>query len=248
MEYIIKFIYGFILPPGLFVTLLVILSIWLHRRHRTVAVITWCLSILLYLSYIPMTGNLLVHPLENCYQPPSQLNGDVLVMLGGGATPDTPDINGKGQLSGDAANRLLTTFRLYKKTGLPIILSGGQVFPDSGVEANIARRQLVSLGVPQNKIIMENKSITTTQNAENTKKILRTHQFHRPVLVTSAFHMQRAVMNFNKIDVQVQPYPTDYLVSKKLSVYPMLFVPSEGSATFTAIKEYIGILALYLSF
>ncbi|GGL59670.1 YdcF family protein [Sporolactobacillus putidus] len=246
MEYVIKFVYGFILPPGLFVTLLVILSVWLHRRHRSAAVLTWCLSILLYLSYIPITGDLLVHPLENAYQPSARLNGDVIVMLGGGATPDTPDINGKGQLSGDAANRLLTTFRLYKKTGLPIILSGGQVFPDSGVEANIAKRQLISLGVPQNKIMTENKSITTAQNARNTKAIMHTHQFGRPILVTSAFHMRRAVMNFHKIGIQVQPYPTDYLVSRKLSVYPMQFVPSEGSVTSTAVKEYIGILALYL--
>lgn len=246
MEYVIKFVYGFILPPGLFVTLLVILSVWLHRRHRSAAVLTWCLSILLYLSYIPITGDLLVHPLENAYQPPARLNGDVIVMLGGGATPDTPDINGKGQLSGDAANRLLTTFRLYKKTGLPIILSGGQVFPDSGVEANIAKRQLISLGVPQNKIMTENKSITTAQNARNTKAIMHIHQFSRPILVTSAFHMRRAVMNFHKTGIQVQPYPTDYLVSRKLSVYPMQFVPSEGSVTSTAVKEYIGILALYL--
>ncbi|MDD9147963.1 YdcF family protein [Sporolactobacillus sp. CQH2019] len=244
MEYIIKFVYGFILPPGLFVTLLVILSIRI-RRHRPVAIITGSLAVLLYLSYIPITGDLLLHPLENAYQPPSHPSGDVIVMLGGGATPDTPDINGKGQLSGDAANRLLTTFRLYKLTGLPIILSGGKVFPDSGIEADIAKRQLIALGVPGNKIMTENKSITTTQNARNTKAVMRTHRLNRPILVTSAFHMRRAVMNFNKTGVQVQPYPTDYLTSRRLSVYPMQFVPSEGSATSTAVKEYIGILALY---
>ncbi|RYL95891.1 YdcF family protein [Sporolactobacillus sp. THM7-4] len=243
MEYIIKFIYGFILPPGLFVTLLFISGMWMRRYSRRAAMLTWALSLLLYIYLIPMTGILLVHPLEDRYQPPKQVNGDVIVMLGGGATPDTPDIDGKGQLSGVAANRLLTTFRLYKKTGLPIILSGGKVFPDSGVESEIAKRLLVNSGVPKNKVFTENKSITTKTNAIYTKRILSRYHFDHPVLVTSAFHMERAVLNFNKTGIRVQPYPTDYLTSRKVAVYPGQFVPSSGSVAFTALKEYVGILA-----
>ncbi|TGA98501.1 YdcF family protein [Sporolactobacillus shoreae] len=242
MEYIIKFIYGFILPPGLFFTLMVILSLWLRQRNRRLFFLTGGFALLLYLSFIPLTGILLVHPLENSYKPPAHPNGDVIVMLGGGATLGTPDMNGEGQLSGDAANRLMTAFRLYRETGLPVIVSGGKVYPDSGVEADIAKRELIALGMPANKVIVENKSITTRQNAINTKKILVRFHYVRPVLVTSAFHMPRAVRNFSQIGIRVGPYPTDYLASKKLSLYPGQFVPSDGGVAFTAIKEYAGLL------
>ncbi|WP_010631567.1 YdcF family protein [Sporolactobacillus vineae] len=243
MEYVIKFIYGFMLPPGLFVTLTAAAAVWLWRQKRKAACFCGAFSVLLYLSFLPLTGALLVHPLENRYQPPAQVNGDVIVMLGGGATEGTPDLNGTGQLSGDAANRLLMTYRLYQKTGLPIIASGGKVYPDSGREADIARRELIALGVPKGKVIAENQSLTTRQNAVNTEKILKQRRFVRPVLVTSAFHMPRAVRNFQKVGAQVIPYPTDYLVSKRIALYPAQFVPSDAATAATALKEYAGLLA-----
>jgi Uncharacterized conserved protein len=243
MEYVIKAIYGFLLPPGLFVTLMAAGAVWLWKRQRRIAMFSGVFSLLLYISFLPLTGALLVHPLENRYQPPAQVKGDVIVMLGGGATLGTPDMNGTGQLSGDAANRLLTTYRLYKKTGLPVITSGGKVYPDSGREADIAKRELIALGMPADKVIAENQSLTTRQNAMNTEKVLKQRRFVRPVLVTSAFHMRRAVLNFQKAGVRVVPYPTDYLVSKQIAVYPAQFVPSDAGTVATALKEYVGLLA-----
>ena len=125
-----------------------------------------------YLLVIPITGQLLLHPLEQKYRVPSQLNGDVLVWLGGGATLDTQDIDGQGHLSGAASSRLLTTVQLYERTKLPIILSGGQVFQDSGNEARIAKRMLISLGVNPNDIYIEDKSLNTEQNAKFTANLL----------------------------------------------------------------------------
>ncbi|MCI1858853.1 MAG: YdcF family protein [Sporolactobacillus sp.] len=246
MEYIIKFMYGFILPPGFFVTLSLILFAVLRKQNRRLSRLFAGMALLLYLAFIPLTGELLVRPLEQHDQPPTHLSGDVLVMLGAGATSDTPDIDGKGQLSGFAANRLLTIVRLQRQTGLPVILSGGKVYSDSGVEARIARRQLIALGVPAKKLIVEDGSITTRTNALNTKKILRHYHYRRPILVTSAFHMPRAVRNFSKIGIHVQPYPTDYLVDRQQAVYPAKFVPTDGSVLFIAIKEYVGLLATLL--
>ncbi|MFX3619487.1 MAG: YdcF family protein [Sporolactobacillus sp.] len=246
MEYLIKFAYSFILPPGLFATLLLLLSIWLIRRRCAIWRVTAAVCVLIYLMLLPITGILLVHPLEYRYAPPVHPSGDVIVMLGGGATLGTPDMNGRGQLSGDAANRLLTAYRLYRVTHLPVLLSGGKVYPDSGVEAKIGKRQLIALGVPKSKIWIEDKSITTRTNALNTRKVLRKHHLNRPILVTSAFHMPRAVLNFKQVGIRVQPYPTDYLVSRQLVIYPSQFVPSSGDVTFTALKEYVGLLAAKL--
>lgn len=90
-----------------------------------------------------------------------------------GASSGTPDIDGEGNLYGSAANRLLTAVRLHRQTGLPILFSGGQVFSDSGNEADIAQRQLLGLGIPEEDILIENQSLNTEQNAVNTAAILQ---------------------------------------------------------------------------
>ncbi|MFT8390037.1 MAG: YdcF family protein [Sporolactobacillus sp.] len=246
MEYVIKFIYSFVLPPGLFISLLIGVTLLFIHQHNKAWRWTAGLGLLMYVFSLPVTGILLIHPLEGMYTPPAHPHGDVIVMLGGGATLGTPDMNGRGQLSGDAANRLLTTYRLYRATHLPILLSGGKVFPDSGVESEIGRRQLLALGVPRSKLWIENKSITTRTNAIDSQKILRAHHVSHPILVTSAFHMPRAVRNFRQAGIHVVPYPTDYLVSRQLMLYPEQFVPSSGAVAYTALKEYIGLLASLL--
>ena len=74
--------------------------------------------------------------LEGRFIPPSEVSGDVVIMLGGGATLDTPDVTGKGQLSSHASNRLLTVALLQKKLNVPIILAGGQVYAAVCVNLN----------------------------------------------------------------------------------------------------------------
>ncbi|KWX88306.1 hypothetical protein AMQ83_07625, partial [Paenibacillus riograndensis] len=172
MIYFIKFVYSFVLPPGLFVILLLGLTVWLWRRSRRPALALLGVTLLLYLSMTPWVSNLLMGGLERQYGKPELLRGDVLVVLGGGAGSGTPDIDGEGNLFGSAANRLLTTVRLYRQTGLPILFSGGQVFPDSGNEADIAKRQLIGLGVPERDIMAENRSLNTEQNAANTAAMM----------------------------------------------------------------------------
>jgi len=64
--------------------------------------------------------------------------------------------------------------------------------------------------VPEDKIIVEGKSINTTQNAQFSTELMRQHDLKKPILVTSAFHMRRSVLNFEKCGVEVTAYPADY--------------------------------------
>lgn len=248
MIYIIKFLYSFVLPPGLFIVVMAGLVVWLWKRARKPAVVLLVITLLLYASSTNLIGDLLIGSLEKQYPQPRSVQGDVIVVLGGGATEGTPDINGQGNLLGSAANRLLTAARLHEATGLPILFSGGQVFGDSGNEANIAQRQLLGLGIPAKDILIENRSLNTQQNAVFTSQILKQHQLTKPILVTSAFHMPRAALEFQRAGTQITPYPTDYLASENVSLYAAKLTPSAGamSTTGTALKEYLGILALKL--
>lgn len=247
--YFIKFIYTtFFMPPGIFIFILLALSIWLYKRDKKAAIVLFAVNFIFYLCSTSLLSDLLVKSLESKYRPPVKVTGDVLVMLGNGATLDSPDINGSGLLSGSAANRLLTTARLYRITNLPIIVSGGKVFADNGNEALIARRQLIELGIPEDKITMENKSLNTTQNALYTKRILEKNHFKKPILIVSAFQMHRAVLNFHKIGVGVMPYPTDYRTNLKQNFGAPKFIPSAFALSDTSLilKEYLGII--FLSF
>ncbi len=247
--YIIKFLYSFVLPPGIFVVLLLAASVWLWRKSRKQAMTIAAIALLLYLSVIPLTSQALIKGLERQYDQPGSVGGDVIVVLGGGATRGTPDLGGEGNLSGGAANRLLTAVRLHRATGLPILFSGGQVFSDSGNEADIARRQLIALGVPEGDILVENRSLNTEQNAVYTAALLKSSGLSHPVLVTSAFHLPRAIREFRLAGVEPEPFPTDYLASGgRFAFYPGLLSPSSAAAATagTAFKEYLGLLALKL--
>lgn len=184
--------------------------------------------------------------LESRYHPPETVSGDVIVMLGGGATADTPNVHGKGHLSGSAANRLLTAAQLHYSTGAPIIISGGQVFANTGKEAEIARHILLGLGVSDSKIIVEGQSLNTTDNARFTKEILEERGFTSPVLVTSAFHMERSVQQFAKYNMIVTPYPTDYQTNTRLIFEWHQLWPRADAFynTQLAIKEYLGLMAV----
>ena len=246
MLYLIKFLYSFLLPPGIFILILFFAGIWYFRSQKRVATLLLIVAILIYGVSANITGEVLIHSLEKMYQPPKQPKGDVIVMLGGGATANTTDIDGVGQLTGSSANRLLTVARMYYATKLPIIISGGKVFADTGNEAQIAKRQLMTLGIPAGKILLDTRSLNTEQNAQYTRKIIHAHHFKMPILVTSAFHMRRSVLQFERQGLQVQPYPTDYHTSKKLAVYGNQFSPGSLENAHLALKEYLGILPLLL--
>lgn len=236
------------LPPGLFIILLLGLVIWLWKKTRRPAQVLLGITLLMYFSMTSLVSDALIGSLEHKYPQPNPIQGDIIVVLGAGASSGTPDIDGEGNLYGSAANRLLTAVRLHRLNGLPILFSGGQVFSDSGNEADIAKRQLLGLGISEKDILIENQSLNTKQNANNTAVMLQALGYSSPILVTSGFHMPRAMQLFDNAGVVAQAYPTDYIASATFTLQTSKFTPSPGaiSTTGLALKEYLGIIAAHL--
>ena len=196
--------------------MLIALAVKLFKIDRKISIAVLVCTIFFYLLCTSLVAERLMGWLEELHTPPAQIENsgaDVIVLLGGGAISQVPDVDGVGALCASPANRLLTAVRLQKILNVPILVSGGQVYSDSGAEAEIAARVLKSLGVAENKIITETKSVNTTQNARYSAKILRDSGFKKPVLVTSAFHMNRAMLNFNLCRYRPIAYPTDFTVA-----------------------------------
>lgn len=244
--YVIKFLYTvFLFPPGLFILALLLFA-WWRRRSRALSRAALLAAAVLYLCSIALVSGPLVNSLETRHTPPAEVSGDVIVVLGGGVTLDTPNLGGRGHLTGSSANRLLTGLQLHHKLGVPIIISGGQVYATGGVEAEVARSILLSLGVPDDKIIAETASLNTGDNARNTAAILRQRGFARPILVTSAYHMERSVRQFGKAGVAVLPYPTDYQDNVVRQFHYTDLWPTYPAAgqLVLALKEYLGLAAI----
>ncbi len=105
--------------------------------------------------------------------------------------------NDDGTLSSLAIERMQLTLQLLGNTSIDkIILSGGMANITSGVtEAQLMQQYLVAQGVDNSNIILEDKSTTTATNAKYCAPIINSLQPSKVVLVTSAEHMDRKILN-----------------------------------------------------
>ena len=247
MLILLKLLYAWLLPPGIF--LLLLLAAWIACRKAKARCWIAGVIILLYLCSVRAVSDAIIKPLENAYPQPavSELkNARAIVILAGGSYDGVPDFDGIGQDSESSTVRLAAGLRLHRVLHLPIIYSGGRLHDYTDTEANIGYRFLRACGVEEKNLIKEDRSRNTAENAKFTKEICKQKQFDKVVLVTSAFHMPRSVAFFEREGVEVIPYPTDYRTDKKLVLNAFAFTPLADSLynVATAMKEYMGLLAV----
>jgi uncharacterized SAM-binding protein YcdF (DUF218 family) len=232
----------FFLPPGIFLVLLVAGMFFVKKRFRS---FLFGLFLLLYLLSIEPIKDLLLLPLENRHPVPSwsqMQHVDAIVVLGGGALENAPDMDGKGALSADSLVRVMAAYRLHARLKKPIIVSAGGLF-ESKPEAEISRETLYRLGVKKELVLIDTKSKDTKENALFVSTICKQRKWNRILLVTSAYHMRRSVMLFSRFFNDIVPCPTDYKTLRRGYNY-LSFLPDAGSLadTAVAIKEYLGII------
>ena len=231
-----------IVPPGIIIVFLII-SAWLLKKKWRL--FNTGLAVAIYLISIEPVKDLFIIPLEDAYKVPqieTIRTYDAYVVLGGGINENAPDLNGEGQLTSESLPRAVDAFRLYKIEKKPIILSGGRVYGKKP-EAEIAKKFLISLGVDEKDIIIEENSRDTYENALLVKEMLKNKGLEKIVLITSAFHMKRSVQLFKRHFSYILPYPTGYRTSR--TDYNVIsYMPNGENIAYVAysIKEYIGIL------
>src|SRR5690606_5619494 len=96
--------------------------------------------------------------------------------------------------------------------GAIVVLSGGsgKIRPDEVSESEVARMFLERAGVSGDRLIVEDISRTTAENAVRSFEVARPDDGEEWVLVTSAMHMPRAVLEFESAGWTVVPYPVDF--------------------------------------
>ena len=136
-----------------------------------------------------------------------------LVVLGGALEPAWVRV-GNGQVAlNDAAERMTVPVALMQQhPHLRLLFTGGEgdLHSSSEAEAVQARAFFESLGVPAQRMQFEAASRTTYENAVMTAALPGVDKGRPWLLVTSAWHMPRALATFRAAGWNVTPYPVDY--------------------------------------
>lgn len=226
-------------------------TLWMLRPRRRIGfVLVLGGSFMLLLMSIPFTGDLMVRSLElkaGGYADPGELSRvDVkwVVVLGGDLRQG--DLTPADRVACSSLVRVMEGIRLWKgMPGSKLVLSGGTLSPRkmaTGLGMALLAREL---GVPQDAIVLESRSWDTTDEARLLKPILGNNKF---ALVTSAYHMRRAVLNFKGMGLDPIPAPADFMAKGAFQIGVGTFMPSPMGMDLAqmATHEYLGTAWLWI--
>jgi uncharacterized SAM-binding protein YcdF (DUF218 family) len=263
MVFLSKVCTALILPPGWFVLGLAVCALFFSRRRRmagsaaahpfhALRLAMIIMAALLYILSVEPAKDILLKPLEDSYPPldiQAAAGAQALVILGGGTVQASPEVGeGRDSLVPSALSRAVYAFGLRDVFAGQYIAAGGRVF-DYGqeAEAEVTGRLLVSLGLPQERVLKEAESRNTWQNAKN---VARLFGYKKIILVTSAYHMRRSVFCFENNGFSVIPAPEDFRCSRYSRYDIFSFLPSLDAlgGTYAALHEYVGLLYYRLAY
>ena len=223
----------------------------LARRRWGARLAVGALVALLFCGVLPV-GKLMLRPLEDRFPQPSLdhlAEGPApagIVVLGGAIDQVVGAARGQVTVA-DAATRLTAGAALSRRfPDAVLVYTGGSdaLIPEEGGEAADAKRLWVDLGVDPNRIRIEDESRNTAENAQLTRDLVHPEPGQRWILVTSAFHMPRAVGLFRAAGFDVLPYPVDYRsTGTARDLAPTAEISAGLRRLDVAAREWIGLAA-----
>lgn len=232
-----KIVAPFFFPLSLSIELLLLglLLLWGTNKQKPGKIlVTLGTGLLVLLSYHPVPDTLL-QPLEGKYPPLT----DIETLP---APPKT--IKWIVVLDGDKDESLPRVFegvRLYKHiSGAKLLMSGGSIFGREPGATASARLALI-LGVKPQDLVLESESRDTEEEARLIQNIVGKEKF---ILVTSASHMVRSMLLFQKVGLEPIAAPAGYLIKNRADYTPGSFFPSAKCVRVaeTAVYEYLGLI------
>ena len=188
----------------------------LGRWRRAAGGMLWGGLLVLGLLGFEAIPNALLRPLENRYPvpPPQTVAQQVGVIVLGGATGHPGVYLAHGQVPlGDAAERMTVPLALLRQhPGLSLVFSGGEgrLLATGVSEAELARAFYAEQGVDMRRVTLEGGSRTTRENAQQVARLLGERCRQPWLLLTSAWHMPRAMAEFEALGCSVTAYPVDF--------------------------------------
>jgi uncharacterized SAM-binding protein YcdF (DUF218 family) len=243
----------FAVPSNVMMALGLIGIVLLCTRFRRLAswLVVTSLVLIAFAGYSPI-GRLLLLPLEERFPSWDVSRGapDGIVVLGGAIDPEISLARGSTVLN-RAAERITTTAVLARRyPNARIVFSGGtsSLDPNAPLEAPVAVKALVALGVAHDRITADEQSRNTVENAAFSRLLANPKPGERWVLVTSAAHMPRAIAVFRAAGFPVEAYPVDYRTRGRNDAARLHESLPEGlEMTDYAIHEWAGLVIYRLT-
>jgi uncharacterized SAM-binding protein YcdF (DUF218 family) len=220
-----------------------ILGLAIARSHfRSGTSLSLFALIGLYVLSTPLASRSLLQTLEDPYSDPAKDRAaGAIVVLGGGSNFRAPEY-GAETVSAETLERLRYAVHLHRRTGKPLMLSGGSPTGAGSSEGEQMKSALRDFGVTARWI--ESSSNNTLESARLTKTTLKQAGIDRIYVVTHAWHIPRAKMAFQNAGVQVVPAPTAYTASPPL-LLPDFFPSAAGLKDSYAFFHEIAGIAWY---
>jgi uncharacterized SAM-binding protein YcdF (DUF218 family) len=212
----------------------------LKRRHFLGKSLIATSLLLLSALSTPIVAGLLLDSLKPLPITLTGTEADAIVILGGGRISNSIEFNGD-TLGRFTLERVRYGAWLGKKLGKPILVTGGS--PDGGIsEGQMMRTSLEQEFALENILWVESHSNNTRENARFSAQLLKQSGIQRIYLVTHAWHLARAMPEFEAQGLQVIPAGTGY--SSPNALTPLDFLPSAKSLqdSMLAMHEWIGLL------
>jgi uncharacterized SAM-binding protein YcdF (DUF218 family) len=198
-----------ILPPNGPLLLVLLGLLILKRRPKFGRSLVW----MGFLTLVALSTQVVAFTLERMVNDGAPLNlyrasdAKAIVILGGGLRRRALEYGGD-TLNGGTLERVRYGALIARRTGLPVLVSGGVAFAGTS-EAKLMKQTLeIEFGVKVRWT--EIKSRNTHENAIFTAMTLREVGIHKVILVTHAIHMPRAEAEFAAAGMQVIPAATAF--------------------------------------
>jgi len=237
-------------PDSLFVILLLLTLLLTYLDYRVYArrLLTVLVIVIVFLSIFPI-GGWLLYPLESRFKHnpdlPKQVAG--IIVLGGSVMAEKSlawqqlEVNGYGE-------RLHSFAELaHKYPDARLIFTGGDSNLDQSklTEAKIISLHISSLGIEADRLELEDKARNTAENAYYTMRLADPVENSNWILITTAFHMPRAIGVFCNNNWSVIPYPVDHQTNPDKHLdFDLL---GHANDLQQAVHEWIGLIAYYLT-
>ena len=237
--------------PGNLLLLFLLAGVFLllrGRRRGELLVVLAAIGLLL-LAVVPI-GPAMMLVLEQRFPRspvlPDRVDG--IVVLGGAVDPRISLAYGEAVFNGSIARVLagVVLARHHPEAKLALVGGEGDFFPIGFAEARATQGFVLDEGIPAARIILEERSRNTHENAVFAKELIRPGPRQNWVLVTSAFHMPRAIAAFRAVDWPVIPYPVDFKVDPRTGLRANFNLLEGLGMSTTAGKEWAGLIGYRL--
>ncbi len=241
MFFILSKLLVYLLYPISWILVLLMIACFIKSRKYQRRTLITALVLLLFFSNSFLLNQFAKYWDIAPYHSTTVSNYSCAIILGGYVSEDE---NGKGFLNW-SADRFIQGIKL-EETGKVshILISGGSASlnPDAFIEADWISAELKAFHIPDSIILVEKKSRNTLENIQFSKAILEDKHLPPPyLLVTSAFHMRRALLICKKADIKVVAYPCNYFAGNGI-ISAGDFIPSAQTSSDWNIylKELVG--------